>query len=78
LTGAEVALLSVLIAPDTRVADKTVGAISARLDLRLTDVRRALHRLEGRTLALVRQSFAADLDIEIWTTTPAAAEAMKD
>ena len=78
LTGAEVALLSVLIAPDTRAPDKTVGAISAHLDLPLTEVRRTLHRLEGRKPALVRQSFDADLDIEVWTTTPAAAEAMED
>ena len=77
LTDAEVALLSVLAAPDACEGDKTVGAISARLDLPLTDVRRTLHRLEGRKPALVRQSFDADLDLEVWTTTPAATKAIE-
>jgi len=77
LSDAEVALLSVLLATDARAGDTTVGAISARLDLPLTDVRRTLHRLEGRKPALVRQSFDADLDLEVWTTTPAAAKAIE-
>jgi hypothetical protein len=78
LTGADVALLSVLVAPDTRAAVKTVGAISDRLELPLTEVRRMLHRLEGRTPALVRQSFDAALAVEVWTATAAGAEAMED
>jgi hypothetical protein len=78
ITDTEAALLSALIAPDTPAVDKTVGAMSARLGLSLTEVRRTLHSLEGRKPALVRQTFDEDLDIEVWAATPAAAKAMRD
>jgi hypothetical protein len=78
ITDTEAALLSVLIAPDTPAIDKTVGAMSARLGVSLTEVRRTLHSLEGRKPALVRQSFDGDLDIEVWAATAAAAKAMRD